>query len=65
MLEECVAEVFHMLLKCWSLLESVVEGFHTSHAFTRAARRSRLSETESKWFLFETSRYVFGGQIRR
>ena len=27
--------------------------------------RPRLSETEPKWFVFETSCYAFGGRIRR
>ena len=34
------------------------------HSLT-AASRPRLSETEPKWFVFETSCYAFGGRIRR
>ena len=30
-----------------------------------ATSRSRLSETEPKWFMFETSCYGVGGRIRR
>ena len=30
-----------------------------------AASRPRLSETEPKWFMFETSCYAYGGRIRR
>ena len=30
-----------------------------------AVTRPRMSETESKWFMFETSSYAFGGRIRR
>ena len=30
-----------------------------------AASRSRLSETDPKWFVFETSCYAFGGRIHR
>ena len=30
-----------------------------------AASRPRISETEPKWFMFETSSYVFGRRIRR
>ena len=29
-----------------------------------AAHRPRLSETEQKWFVFETSCYAFGERIR-
>ena len=30
-----------------------------------AASRSRMSEMEPKWFMFETSSYAFGRRIRR
>ena len=30
-----------------------------------AASRPRMSETEPKWFMFETSSYAFGRRIRR
>ena len=30
-----------------------------------AASWPRFSETESQWFVFETSCYAFGGRIRR
>ena len=30
-----------------------------------AARQPRLSETEPKWFVLETSYYALGGRIRR
>ena len=40
-------------------------GAYTSHAFGRSASRSRLSETEPKWFMFQTSCYAFGGRIGR
>ena len=31
----------------------------------RSASQPRLSETEPKWFMFETSCYAFGGLIHR
>ena len=37
----------------------------TIHAFTRGQSQLSLSETEPKWFEFETSRYAFGGRISR
>ena len=33
--------------------------------FLIAVSRPRLSETEPKWFMFGSSCYAFGGQIRR
>ena len=54
-------ELYHCLFIQMKRLSLKILGMH----LLAAASRPRLSETELKWFMFETSCYAFGGRIRR
>ena len=48
---------------CFCKLNSFNSNLLAMHSLA-AASWPRISETEPKWFLFETSCYAFGGRIR-